>query len=495
MAYTPSTENPGCGPSFTEDRGGANTSVPARAKPPRSAEEMEKALISIRQARDTLIARNLELSSKLAVAEDRISELDYEREAADQSRDAALQLVQELSRQSDELRERLLALTDENARLESAKREAEQAAPAERSTAALTGQGDTAEIEELRRKVADFAEMGELIRTQHAKHASTLSEQLAAAHRARDIAVAAVTNAQMQVESLASERRGLRTQVESEKATFEARIALLQSQLQTWAASSSVPAAKPPSEASLVDPLACVVSADASMAAAQIRSCVESLIADPANRATLEELDERFHGYAANAGGVGHAGIARFSSTCGELTRWLCKTPRKVAATLPALRDAADLLSDLSGGHPERIADPAGALVYSVDDDPDNCECIAMSLEKMSLRTRYAMKPEIALAELSKSACDIIILDVDLPGMDGFELSERIRATEKHRDTPIIFLSGLISTKERLASLPGGCHAFIPKPYNLNELGVTVLGMILKARHAKAAGTAISPAV
>ena len=240
------------------------------------------------------------------------------------------------------------------------------------------------------------------------------------------------------------------------------------------------------------DPLPCALSADARAATVSIRACVESLATCPDNQAILGELDERFHGFAANAGGIGHGGIARYSSACGELTRWLCKTPRKVEATLPTLRDAAKLLVELSAdSHPERIADPAGSIVYSVDDDPDNCECISMALEKMALKTRYAMKPEIALADSAKLPCDIITLDVDLPGMDGFELFERIRAQDLHRDTPIIFLSGLISTKERIASLPGARHAFVAKPYNLNELGVITLGMILKERLVADVGDAI----
>ena len=145
--------------------------------------------------------------------------------------------------------------------------------------------------------------------------------------------------------------------------------------------------------------------------------------------------------------------------------------------------DAVDLLCELSkSGGAQKVADPAGALVYSVDDDVDNCECVAMSLEKMALQTRYAIKPEVALADLAAGPFDLIILDVDLPGMDGFDLSERIREFAHHRTTPIIFLSGLMSAKARLETLPGGSHAFVAKPYNLNELAVNALGMILKAR-------------
>lgn len=444
----------------------------------RSAEELEKALISIRQARDLVITRNLELSSELGLAQDRILELDDEREAADQSRDAALHLVQEISLQNDALRDQARSLADEKASLQAATRNLE--APSAPAIA-----DDATAIDALRRDLAEAEAVVELLKSQQAKQAAALAQQLASAQSARDIAVASVTNAQRQVERLAAECRDLQAQIDADRATFEARISQLESQIQTPA-----PIA-PGLEAETVDPSGSFVTENAGITAELIRGCIESLANDPTDHATLAELDERFHGCAASASGLGHGGIARFSSACGELTRWLRRTPLKVKATLPTLRDAAEILSALSAlSDPGRIADPAGAVVYSVDDDVDNCECISMSLEKMSLRTRYAMKPEIALAELSGLPCDIITLDVDLGSTDGFELSARIRDMARHGETPIIFLSGMMSTRERIASLSGGPYSFVPKPYNLNELGVIALGTILKARLAKDADPA-----
>ena len=466
----------------------------ARGIVPRGAEEMEATLHSIRLARDTVIARNLELSGKLSVAEDRVSELEYEREAADHARDAALQLVQDLSQQSDDLREQMRVLTGENALLQTAKREWEQAGSNVVAAAiAPAAETDPAELEKLRHELADAEAMNMLSQSQNAKHAATMSSQLAAAQRARDIAVQAVANAQRQVERLAAERRALRAQIDADKATFEARLAQFESPLQTRSASFTDDTI---SEIASADSSNFEIVATAIDASGAIRAKVEALARDPAERAILDELDELFHEYAANAGGIGRAAIARFSSASGELTRWLCKTPRKIEATIPALLDAAALLADMSvARHPDRIADPAGALVYSVDDDGDNCECISMSLEKIALRTRYSMNPETALVEIGDLPCDIVILDVDLPGMDGFELARRIRATERHCATPIIFLSGLMSTKERLDSVSGGQLAFVAKPYNLNELGVIVLGMILKSRLAKSGDETISQVV
>lgn len=490
MATTFSSDKIGGTPSHPEVRRAGNPPASSRARVLRSAEELEKALVSIRQARDMVIARNLEISGELGRTRDLVTEMEGERDAADHDRDAALQLAQDLSRQNDGFRGRAHSLAEENAALLGKLREAEEAAR-ERPPVTSTPIVDVdVGSDDLRRELAEAEAMNQLLKSQHAKHAATLGAELASAQRARDIAVASVTNAQRQGERLAGERRNLQTQIDSENANFAARIAQLESQLQNAAPAPVDPIAES------VDPSGSFVTHDGSVTTALIRSCIESLFEDPTNRATLDELDERFHGCAASASGLGHGAIARFSSACGELTRWLCKTPRKVEATLPTLRDAVEILASLSSlSRPEEISDPAGGLVYSVDDDGDNCECITMSLEKMALRSGYAIKPEIALAELATMPCEIITLDVDLGSMNGFDLSAQIRKIDLHRETPIIFLSGLMSTKDRIATLSGGPYDFIPKPYNLNELGVIALGAILKARLAKHAGSATSPIV
>ena len=442
-------------------------------------------LLSIRQARDTVLARNLELTGKLSAADDRVAELEYEREAADQARDAALQLVQELSRTSDEFREKVLALSAENSALQQARRDADHEAEIARK--APTDAPSASELDDARRKLADIEAAGALSRTQLEKNVAALTAQLAATARARDIAVGAVSSAQRQIENLSAERKALRTQIDADRATFEARLAQVESRLPLAESAPSESAPVPPSSA-------CAAAVeDAGTALAAMRVCIEMLAADPGNQEFLGELDEHFHGYAAIAGGGGNAAIARYSLACGELTRWMRKTPRKAPAMLDSLRDAVTLLGALSGG--SAIADPAGARIYSVDDDIDNCECVAMSLEKMALQTRYAVKPEIALNDLAAGPYDLIILDVDLPGMDGFELSARIREFAHHRTTPIIFLSGLMSAKARVDSLPGGGHAFIAKPYNLNELAVIAVGMILKARLDSASAGVTAPNV
>jgi two-component system sensor histidine kinase/response regulator len=92
------------------------------------------------------------------------------------------------------------------------------------------------------------------------------------------------------------------------------------------------------------------------------------------------------------------------------------------------------------------------------------------------------MKPDIAFNDLAKGPVDLIILDVDLGETDGFDLHDLIRQIDHHHETPVIFLSGLLSTAGRLAGLSGPPASFVAKPYNLNELVLKALCTILNCR-------------
>ena len=122
----------------------------------RSAEELEKALISIRQARDMVIARNLEISSELAQTRDLVTELEGEREASAHDRDAALQLAQDLSRQNDELRERANSRAEENANLPARWHDAEEAARERQSAAPEASASAPAPSDDLRQTRASI---------------------------------------------------------------------------------------------------------------------------------------------------------------------------------------------------------------------------------------------------------------------------------------------------------------------------------------------------
>jgi DNA-binding response OmpR family regulator len=122
------------------------------------------------------------------------------------------------------------------------------------------------------------------------------------------------------------------------------------------------------------------------------------------------------------------------------------------------------------------------ARVYAVDDDHSACEMISEGLNNVGLKTKTTMHPSAAVAELAGSRYDLVILDVHLPGLNGFELCSHIRNMALHADTPIIFLTGNDSQENRIESSLRGGNEFLPKPFNLQELALRSLTLIIKSQ-------------
>ena len=402
---------------------------------PHSTIDAGKALLAIRQARDTLLARNHELMGKLVVTDDELAELRNQHEDLNRAHAAAIEELPTLRKECDELRRKALDLSEQK----------------------------SAYLEAERAYVSAMAEGG---------------RQLVSMTEERDDALTAGAAAQHQIEQLVTDREALREQFTTEQTSLRAQVAELHAQLAAIRQPANSLADPPPPDAISVKPLP---RKDTTLAAIEKR--VAQLREEPAKAEPLEPLAEQLQGYAAHSQTAGVIAAARLASTAADLAKWLRKMPAKIPATLDTLDDALALLGTLAAIKDKaRLPDPTGAFVYSVDDDVDNCECIAMALEKISLRTKYAMKPEAALADLAANACDLIVLDVELPGMDGFELHSRIRALPRHAATPIIFLSGVTSAAGRVAALPGGHNRYIAKPYNLNDLSLRALLMVVQAR-------------
>lgn len=113
-------------------------------------------------------------------------------------------------------------------------------------------------------------------------------------------------------------------------------------------------------------------------------------------------------------------------------------------------------------------------LILVVDDDEDNRVAARSALEGAGLRVVMAGDGEEAIAVFAAAAPDCIVLDVRMPGLDGFAACERIRALPNGVDTPVIFLTALrdIDTFDR--ALVAGGDDFLSKPVRATELLVRV---------------------
>lgn len=112
-----------------------------------------------------------------------------------------------------------------------------------------------------------------------------------------------------------------------------------------------------------------------------------------------------------------------------------------------------------------------------IDDDIDFLESNRLYFCRKGYDVFCADKPKDALALLSSTSVDCVILDIDMPNLNGFEVCQKIR---KVSGIPIIFLSGFSDIKNRIASFQVGGDDFLAKPYDILELELRIEARIRK---------------
>jgi DNA-binding NtrC family response regulator len=110
------------------------------------------------------------------------------------------------------------------------------------------------------------------------------------------------------------------------------------------------------------------------------------------------------------------------------------------------------------------------ATVLIVDDEPLNVELLEQELGEAGYRTVSAASGGEALATIAKAQPDLILLDVMMPGIDGYETCRRLKADEATRAIPVIFLTALRETFEKVRAFGTGAVDYITKPFETEEL-------------------------
>lgn len=93
-----------------------------------------------------------------------------------------------------------------------------------------------------------------------------------------------------------------------------------------------------------------------------------------------------------------------------------------------------------------------------------------MLLRREGFEVRDASDGASALAECASFRPDLILLDILMPGLDGFEVCRRIKATPETRLTPVVLITGLSATEDRIQGINAGADDFLSKPIDYNEL-------------------------
>ena len=117
--------------------------------------------------------------------------------------------------------------------------------------------------------------------------------------------------------------------------------------------------------------------------------------------------------------------------------------------------------------------------ILAVDDEKPIAELLRISLTRAGYQCTCAYDGVSAANLIEKESFDLILLDIMLPGIDGFELMEYIRST----DTPVIFLTAKNAVADRVKGLRMGAEDYIVKPFDILELLARVEGVL--RRHGK----------
>ena len=112
--------------------------------------------------------------------------------------------------------------------------------------------------------------------------------------------------------------------------------------------------------------------------------------------------------------------------------------------------------------------------ILIVDDTPVNLKVIVDYLESYGFGIRIARSGESALRRAQYNQPDIILLDVLMPGIDGFETCRRLKSDEKTRDIPVIFMTSLTSTEDKVKGFEAGAVDYVTKPLHQEEVLVRI---------------------
>ena len=133
--------------------------------------------------------------------------------------------------------------------------------------------------------------------------------------------------------------------------------------------------------------------------------------------------------------------------------------------------------------HPTIYFNPNPVLLI-IDDDPDNFYIVEEILQKDPYKLHYANTGEIGISSLSTCTPDLILLDLQMPGMDGIEVCRRIKSHDRWKTIPIMMVTAM-GAKETLGQcLETGADDFISKPVNSIELRARVKSLLrIKAQY------------
>ena len=156
------------------------------------------------------------------------------------------------------------------------------------------------------------------------------------------------------------------------------------------------------------------------------------------------------------------------------------RRPGRDSVTPPQV---ALLQLDRRSAGPARLAPGRTATILVVDDEEGNRVMLGRILEHRGYAVETAGDGPAALAILAATPVDLVLLDVQMPGMNGIEICRTIKETPASRLTPVVLVTGLTDREHRIAGIEAGADDFVSKPFDHEELAARVASLVRLKRY------------
>jgi DNA-binding response OmpR family regulator len=113
---------------------------------------------------------------------------------------------------------------------------------------------------------------------------------------------------------------------------------------------------------------------------------------------------------------------------------------------------------------------PVVGEIVIIDDTPENLHLLNDILSERGYKVRALPNGEMGLSACRASPPDLVLLDITMPGMDGYEVAEKLKADASTRDIPIIFISAMSQTEDKVRAFKAGGVDYVTKPLQVEEV-------------------------
>lgn len=125
-----------------------------------------------------------------------------------------------------------------------------------------------------------------------------------------------------------------------------------------------------------------------------------------------------------------------------------------------------------------KLSTASGDLILVADDDPQIREVLSTKLERSGYRVEMAENGEEVLSRIAERQPDLLILDIKMPGIDGYQVCQRLRETPATQALPILILTAYGGIEHVIKGLNAGADDYVTKPFHVEEVNVRVRSLL-----------------